>query len=300
MIELRQLRYLLAAAEAGSFSRAAIRIGIKQSTLSRQILFLEHRLGMKVFERVTRGAVLTHNGQIYLRTAKRIVQEFEELNDWVRSIQQGEAGRLSIGFYTSFSAGNLRATLTEYGDRFPDVKIQSFERDRDALLSGLESGLLDIVIMVGEVRYPGFKNRALWSERILVALPEGHVLADREQIDWWDLARERFLLTVHDPGPETRNLLLGKLGRPGYAPTIEMEDIKRDTVLSRVALGKHVSIVSESALGLQICGVVFRELHEERGHARIGYSGYWRPDNDSTALRRFLDFVSARYSLPPA
>lgn len=300
MIELRQLRYLLAAAEAGSFSRAAMRIGIKQSTLSRQILFLEKRLGMKVFERVNRGAVLTPSGKVYLQTARRIVREFEELNNWVRATQKGEAGRLAIGFYTSFSAGNLRATLAEFDDRFADVEIRSFERDREALLGGLESGLLDIVIVVGEVRYPGFKSRAFWSERILVALPEGHLLAEREQISWWDLARERFLLTVHDPGPETRNLLLGKLGRPGYAPVIEMDDIKRDTVLSRVALGKHVSIVAESALGLQVSGVVFREVHEERGHARIGYSGYWRPDNDSPVLRRFLDFVSARYSLPSA
>ena len=299
MIELRQLRYLLAAAEAGSFSRAAMRIGIKQSTLSRQILFLEKRLGMKVFERVNRGAVLTPSGKVYLQTARRIVREFEELNNWVRATQKGEAGRLAIGFYTSFSAGNLRATLAEFDDRFADVEIRSFERDREALLGGLESGLLDIVIVVGEVRYPGFKSRAFWSERILVALPEGHLLAEREQISWWDLARERFLLTVHDPGPETRNLLLGKLGRPGYAPVIEMDDIKRDTVLSRVALGKHVSIIAESALGLQVSGVVFREVHEERGHARIGYSGYWRPDNDSPVLRRFLDFVSARYSLPP-
>lgn len=80
MIELRQLRYLIAAAEAGSFSRAARSMNIKQATLSRHIIEVEKRLGMALFDRGTRGATLTHNGDAYLRTARRIVREFEELN----------------------------------------------------------------------------------------------------------------------------------------------------------------------------------------------------------------------------
>ncbi len=79
MIELRQLRYLIAAAEAGSFSRAARALNIKQATLSRQILEVEKRLGLALFDRKTRGATLTPNGEIYLRTAQRIVREFSEL-----------------------------------------------------------------------------------------------------------------------------------------------------------------------------------------------------------------------------
>src|SRR5690606_41210287 len=68
MIELRQLRYLIAAAEAGSFSRAARNLNIKQATLSRHILEMEKRLGMTLFDRKTRGATLTENGATYLRS----------------------------------------------------------------------------------------------------------------------------------------------------------------------------------------------------------------------------------------
>jgi hypothetical protein len=71
MIELRQLRYLIAAAEAGSFSRAARGMNIKQATLSRQILQIEKRLGITLFDRQTRGATLTRKGSIYFRTASR-------------------------------------------------------------------------------------------------------------------------------------------------------------------------------------------------------------------------------------
>jgi DNA-binding transcriptional LysR family regulator len=299
MIELRQLRYLIAAAEAGSFSRAARNLNIKQATLSRHILDTEKRLGMALFDRKTRGATLTPNGRTYLRTAQRIVREFEELNDWVRATNNGHSGRLAVGFYTSFSAGNLRATLSEFDDRYPEVRVRGFERDRDMLLAGIENGLLDIAILTGEAPYRGLMSRPFWSERILVAMPEDHPLAARERIHWTDLTGEHFLLTERDPGPETRNMLLGKLGMPGYTPRIDMDDIGRDTVLSAIALGGRISIVAESALGIQVPGVVFREVHETNGHIRIGFSGYWREDNDNPVLRRFLDFVAVRYSLPP-
>lgn len=298
MIELRQLRYLIAAAEAGSFSRAARSINIKQATLSRHILEIEKRLGMALFDRMSSGAKLTSCGETYLRIARRIVQEFEELNEWVRATRDGKAGRLAIGFYTSLSAGNLRATLVEFHDRYPDVMLRSFERDRDMLLGGIENGLLDIVIMIGEAAYPTLGSRPVWSERILVALPEWHVLAERERIYWPDLTGEHFLLTQRDPGPETRNVLLGKLGAPGIPVSIEMNDITRDSLLSTIALGRHASIVAESALGVHFPGVTFREIHENGGHMRIGFSAYWRPDNSNPVLRRFLDFISTRYSLP--
>jgi len=298
MIELRQLRYLIAAAEAGSFSRAARTLNIKQATLSRHILDVEKRLGMALFDRKTRGATLTKDGETYLRTAQRIVVEWEELNAWVRSTRNGEAGRLAVGFYTSFSAGNLRATLSEFGERHPEVKLWGFERDRKMLLAGIENGLLDIAIMIGEIPYPGLMSRSFWSERILVAMPEDHPLASREPIQWTDLTGEHFLLTQRDPGPEACNMLLGKLGMPGYSPEIDMEDIGRDTMLSVIALGAHISIVAESALGIHVPGVVFREVHETNGHTRIGFSGYWREDNENAVLHRFLDFVAVRYSMP--
>ena len=299
MIELRQLRYLLAAAEAGSFNRAARSMNIKQATLSRHIIEVEKRLGMVLFDRKTRGATLTANGKTYLHTAQRIVREFEELNAWVRATQNGEAGRLSIGFYTSFSAGNLRATLGEFGERFPEVRVRGFERDRDMLLAGIENGLLDIAILTGEAPYRGLMRRSIWSERILVVMPEGHPLAKRERIHWTDLTGERFLLTERDPGPETRNMLLGRLGMPGYSPEIDVDDIGRDTMLSAIALGDRLSIIAESALGIHVPGVAFREVHETNGHMRIGFSGYWREDTDNAVLQRFLDFVAVRYSLPP-
>ena len=86
---------------------------------------------------------------------------------------------------------------------------------------------------------------------------------------------------------------------PGFSPQIDMDDITRETALSSIALGGRISIIAETARGIQIQGVVFRELFETNSHTRIGYSGYWRDGNENPVLRRFLDFVVSRYSLPP-
>lgn len=159
MIGLQKLRYLIAAAEAGSFTRAARNLNIKQATLSRHIMEVEERLGLVMFDRGARGATLTRNGRVYLNTARRIVKEFEELNAWVRETRTGHAGTLSVGYYTSFTAGNLRATITDFWDKFPNVRLRGFERNRQMLLEGIENGLLDIAIMIGETRYPNLRTR---------------------------------------------------------------------------------------------------------------------------------------------
>ncbi|HEY8604489.1 LysR family transcriptional regulator [Tsuneonella suprasediminis] len=299
MIELKQLRYLLAAAEAGSFSRAARLLNIKQATLSRQIGHIEKRLGMPQFDRSLRGAKLTKHGEFYIRSVERLVTEFDDLNSWVRATCCGTAGHLTVGFHTSFSAGNLRATVTEFGDKHPDVKMRGVEREQKRLLGGLENRTLDLAVMAGEIFYAGLRARPFWSERILVALPEQHDLAERERITWPDLAGEHFLLAAHETGPENAQILYGKLANSGVRPIIDVEEICRDSLLSVVSLGKHISIVTETAVGFHYPGIIFREIHENGGQVWLGFSGYWHEENDNPVLKRFLDFVEARYSLPP-
>lgn len=298
MIEPRQLRYLIAAAEAGSFSRAARELNIKQSTLSRHISYIEKRLGLCLFDRSSRGVRLTLEGNHYLQASRRILADLAGLNSWVRSRAMGASGELTIGFHTSLSAGNLRATLTAFSQRYPEIRIRAREHDRSDLRRGLETGLVDIAVIIGEQHYGGLASRPLWSERLLVALPAGHRLANTERIGWADLAGDTFLVTSRDPGPETRNFLLSRIGTPSSHVRIEENDVSRETLLCLVSLGRHAAVVAESSIGIQMAGITLREVHENGAHARIGFSGYWTPENPNRVLKRFLDFVAARYSLP--
>ncbi|MFX9058246.1 LysR substrate-binding domain-containing protein, partial [Acinetobacter baumannii] len=82
---------------------------------------------------------------------------------------RGEAGRLTIGFYTSLSAGNLRATLLDFKQRFPQVELGTVERSRMQLVTSLRHGALDIAIVTGEAALESNNVLPLWSERVLVA-----------------------------------------------------------------------------------------------------------------------------------
>lgn len=113
-VDLAHLRYTVAAADHGSFRRAADALLLRQSTLSRCVRRLEELLGMTDFERSSGGVVATRSGRDFLRMARSFLEQMEALTTFAHSTGRGTAGRLAIGFFTSFSAGNLRATLADF------------------------------------------------------------------------------------------------------------------------------------------------------------------------------------------
>lgn len=294
-LETKQLRYAVLAAETRSFSKAAALLRIKQATLSRNVLHLEHRLGVKLFERQTRGAILTPEGLPIIDTARRILSEVDNLKKHARAMRNGDAGELTIGFCSSLTAGDLRFAIIEFQRRFPDVRLNGVERDRSFLHHALHAGMIDLAVVTGDFVDPAVKRRSLWSERVLVALPEEHPLAEAKRVYWHDLRHETFVLGTQDPGPDLMRLLRARLAEPGYEPDVETQDVSRENVVAMVSAGWFLTLVSESALGFQHPGIVFREVHESTGQARIDYGCYWRTDDTSPALRRFLGLIRERY-----
>lgn len=296
--DIRQLRYAIAAADHGSFYRAARALDVEQSTLSRAILKLERSIGMQIFERSRAGVTMTLAGSTFLHSAKPMVANADKMVAMMRTAGQGHAGGLMIGYYCSLSAGNLRATVLGWRSAHPDVDLDGVEADRGVLLAGLDTGEIDIVILAGEADHNGYRREAFWSERVLVALPASHPLAEREIVHWTDLRGERFLLPVADPGPEIRDMLLGRLSMAGMQPDVRMHQCSRETILSVLGDGLGVTVICEGGTGARYPDVVYRPVHGEQGPMLIGYSGYWRHKNSNPALRRFLQFIKARYALP--
>lgn len=297
-VDLQHLRFALAAADHGSFRRAAEVLLLQQSTLSRCIGQLEHSLGMTVFERFSGGVRATAAGRHFLRTARSIMEQVDSLVTSTHHTGRGEAGRLSVGFYTSISAGNLRATLVDYQERFPQIEVCLMESSRMRLVTALRNGALDIAIVTSE--QPLLENRGipLWSERILLALLEEHPLAGKEVVYWTDLRGETVLLSQYDPGRELEDLLMSKLVSSENRPKFSRHDVGRGIIKSLVAAGFGVSLVTESDIGANFSGLTYRELRDGTGPSRLGFSAHWRWDNDNPALANFLKLLGERYPLP--
>jgi DNA-binding transcriptional LysR family regulator len=297
-IELQHLRYAVAAADHGSFRQAAEALEVRQSSLSRCVRQLEQAIGASIFDRSSGGIRATHAGRHFLRIGRSILEQMDALVTHTHSTGRGEAGKLTVGFYTSLSAGNLRATLTDFKQRFPKIELGMAERSRTRLVAALRNGALDIAIVTGDAPIQDNKALSLWSERTLVALPEGHSLADRETVYWTDLRSETLVLSHYDSGRELEDLVLSKLICPEDRPRIERHDVSRGIIKSLVSLGFGISLVTESDAGANFSGLIYRELRDGTGPSRIGYSAHWRADNDNPALSNFLKLLGERYPSP--
>lgn len=294
-IEIRQLRFAVMAADTQSFSRAATALRVKQSTLSRCIAGLEHVLKIQLFDRSTRGAVPTEHGAVFLTVARRLIFDIDNLVTTARAVSYGEEGRLAVGFSASLMTGNMRASIAEFCRAHPNVQFDGIEAEPEKLQSQLDVRIVDVALLPTVRIRPGISRRSAWSERLLVALPNGHALLNNESIHWSDLRREVFVLPRQGVGLALRDILHRRLGDAGYRAGIIMQDTSLESVISTVPMGRYVTIVTEASLGVNWPEIEFREIIDQGAPARLDYALYWREDNDNPALKQFFKLINERY-----
>lgn len=295
MIEIHQLRYAVATADAKSFSRAAATLNVKQITLSRRVQQLEDRLGVKLFERSTRGAEITENGRPFIEQARRIVTDVDNLQTTARNISYGLRGRIAVGYCSPLMAGNLRLAISAYLTKFEDVQFDGIEAGLDKLFHGLHSHLVDVAVAPIGLDEDGIASRRIWSERLFAVLPVGHGLAQKEQIYWQDLRREVFVVPAGGLGPILGNVVAARLTEQGKRPNIILQDTSLESVLSMVAAKRYISVATEASQGIAWTDLAFVEIHDPTGPTRLEYALYWRDDNSNPALQRFFKLIEERY-----
>lgn len=298
MLEVHLLRYALAAADSGSFSRAADQFGIKQSTLSKRVQHLELRLGLPLFRRSTRGVVPTDPGERFLSKARRIVQDIEALDQESRALASGKSGTLRLGFQSSLGGGDLAAVLRDYRAAWPAVEIDAREDDSASLLDALDGGRLDLAILTGRSSRPSLRALCFWSEPLIVGLPSGHPLAETETLYWTDLKQASFVVTASDPGPDIAAMIIARLSAPGHRPPITAQHVSRDNLLS-LAAGDRLTVSSGAFTAAASNDLpIMREVHDAFGATTLDQGVHWRRDNTNPALKRFLELLSRRYARP--
>ncbi|GHH24117.1 LysR family transcriptional regulator [Sphingomonas glacialis] len=296
MINVDLLRYAVAAADTGSFSRAATRFGVKQSTLSKRIQFLENGLGLPLFRRSTRGVAPTESGAHVLSRARRILEDIDTLAGEARALSSGETGTLKIGFHGSLVGGDLSAAIHAFRAACPDIEIQASQRGRHTLVAALQDGALDAAVLAGQTLLPSLRSLCFWSEPVTISLPADHALAAREPLYWTDLREAIFLVTASDPGPDLRAMVMARLSVPGHHPTVLVQDVGRENLPSLIG-GTRIAITAGVILlADQTDGSVCREIHDASGHTCLEQGVYWKVGNGNPALRRFLELLAHRYA----
>ena len=245
-----------------AFGKLRTYCGLVNRSLSRCVRKLEHSIGVVVFERSSGGVKPTPGGREFLRTARPILEQVDALVATAKTTRRGETGKLAVGFCTSLSTGNLRAALLDFKVHFPHIELVTVERSRTRLTTALRNGTLDILVVTGATPLLESQTLPLWSERILVALPEDHPLTTRDVVLWTDLRNQTVLLSQYDPGHELEDVLISKLPLPGDRPQIERHDVSRGIIKSLISMRLGISLVMESGIGASFAGLVYRELRD--------------------------------------
>jgi DNA-binding transcriptional LysR family regulator len=195
-MELRQLEHFIAVAEESSFTKAAQRLHVVQSTLSVSIRALERELGAQLLERTTHRVHLTDAGRAVLPEARSALAAVDAARDAVAAVQGGVRGTIRVGIMNSVRLVDLASVLTRYHEERPLVQIVPHTAVGGSveLAAGVLDGTLDLAFTALPGPYPnGLTVAPLASEPLLLACPDDHPYASREHVALAELHGERFV-----------------------------------------------------------------------------------------------------------
>lgn len=256
-MELRHLRYFVAVAEEGSLNRAAERLHIQQPPLGQQIRDLERELGVSLFDRSPRKAVLNETGALFLEEARDLLRRSELAIDNVRRFDKGESGRLSVGFTSSASLHVLAPRfLQEFRKAFPLAKIAVEESETYELILALQQQRIDVAILhIDANRFPGLASRVLCEEDMFVAVPRNHPYArsDCRPLTLSMLCDVDMVAYRRPDGPGIFEWIMQAFDEQGVKPRVVDEVCRIIAAINIVAGGRGITLVPAS----------MRVLHEE-------------------------------------
>src|SRR6202522_1357069 len=239
-MELSQLRYVLAVAEAGNFTRAATRSGIAQPSLSQQIIKLERELGHKLFHRLGRKAVLTEAGTAFVERARRILFEVEDATKELGDSPSFER-KITVGAIPTVAPYLLPQLITLCHERFPNLQVNIREDFKTTLIRELREGELDLAIAPLPVADPMIQSETLWSEVLQLAVAKNHPLASKPKVTGADLAAETFILL--GSSSSLADQVKRFCGEHHFEPRIGSRCAQVATVKALVGIGAGISIL---------------------------------------------------------
>ncbi len=248
-IELRHLRYFLAIAEIGNFSRAAEHLNISQPGLSTQIKQLERELGTPLFDRVGRKIRMTESGELLLNYARKILLDLREAKQAIGELEGLVRGNVSIGVVQTINAYLIPHISSIYLAAYPGVSLKVLELSATEIEKGVEQGNLALGISFIPAQIESIEVEKLFSEKLVVAVSRKNKLAKRKIISIESLRDMPFI--TFPPSFFTRQLTDQLFEKAGLEPRIVFETNTLAGILTAVAHSDRVTILPTLALRLK-------------------------------------------------
>jgi LysR family transcriptional regulator, nitrogen assimilation regulatory protein len=240
-MDLKRLRTFVTVADLGTVSKAALRLRISQSALSRQIADLEHECGFKLFDRIGRRLFLTTRGEQLLADCRGVLGQIGSLAERIELLKRGDSGVLKLAAPPQTIESVLTGFLPRYAKSFPNVRVKLTEALGMDQVPLLERGEVHIGIRHDQGVNPWFESFALPSDDVLAAGARTLRLGRDGIIDIVSLASHPLLLL--DSGYSVRRLFNAACRVADVEPDILLESRAPHTLLALAEAGEGVAVI---------------------------------------------------------
>jgi DNA-binding transcriptional LysR family regulator len=293
-LDLHHLKYVLVAAEEGSFTRAAERLKIAPSALSRRIQDLEAELGIALFERIGGGVRPSYAGGVMIDYGKRIFAEVEAAAEHFHLLARGQTAVLRVALNgIAPQLPIIPALFRSFRAHHPETELKLLSLHSNDQLSALRDDRIDAGFLFGRPENePDLDYWRLASHRFVLGLPAQHRLAQQVEIPVADLINEDFVLFTRQYNIGIYDRLLGTCRALGLEPRIIQETTSEHMQLGLIAAGMGISFVFDSIVArhnrpdIVIRPVAGLEVEEHLDLA-------WRRHHSSPALAQLILLAKA-------
>jgi len=297
-MDLRQLEIFVKVAELKSFSKAAQALRLTQPTISEHIRTLEQELGVRLLDRLGRGAEATRAGQLLLSHATRMLQLQRETLQAMDSFQGRLAGDLHVAASTIPGEYVLPALIGRFKEKFPDIVISLLIGDSRAVIDWVIDGRAEVAVVGARLAHRGIEYRELMPDELVVVVPVAHPWHGKKEIALADLRAEPMLL--REQGSGTRAAFESALAQAGQDLStfrIVGEMGSTQAIKQAVKAGVGVSVISRRAVD-EDCrsGLVWCLKIRDLKITRAFHIATHRDRSRSPLAEAFRSFVEAESS----
>lgn len=238
---VKQLRAFLAVAQTLSFAQASERLHVSQSALSLAIKALETQLGGALFGRTTRQVRLTPEGEALLPLARRLIAEWDDVEDALRRRFRLQQGRVVVAAMPSFAANRLPPLLAAFRDRYPRVGVTVHDVINEQVIEMVQAQRVELGIAFEPPAVAGLTFAPMYLDRFVAAVPQQSPLAGQDVVTWAQLLEQPFI-ALQRPS-QVRLMLERHLKARALTLPVAFESHQLGTVGRMVSSGLGVSAV---------------------------------------------------------
>ena len=290
-MDLYQIRYFLAIAETGSFSRAAERLYLSQPSLSTGIKKLERELGVPLFERGGRRTVLTPAGRAFLTKAEAILEQYRAALHELKGFR--DRPTLRVGVVSTMRVTELAELVGRFRKHYPHVTMELHDGTLETLQEELEKGTIDVAISVLSLIANGEKFgweapqicKALFRQPLWLAVPKNHPFAERSSVCLADLDGQPFIARLNCEFFKQECQILNSAN---VHPQVVYRASHEEWTISLLAAGLGIAIMP---FWKGLPGIQYIPLSDLDFQRTIGLK--WRQKQHSDLVQLFCNFATS-------